>query len=141
MFDIVSFDFQIFCFVCICLVWTEASKYCLIIFGPQKMQFCTGLSTAMSKYLFLSCVSLVIILSMSLYCLWLGPVWPLSCLVAWSKCLASFSIYCWSIEYSIVSFIMYLLPWNSLHEKYSCKTLSYVTTCCWKSSSVSSRYC
>ena len=32
-------------YICICLVWTEFSKYCLVCFGYQKVHFCPGLDT------------------------------------------------------------------------------------------------
>ena len=43
LFVIVWYCYFSYLYICICLVWKEASKYCLVCFGYQKVHFCPGL--------------------------------------------------------------------------------------------------
>ena len=45
LFVIVWYCYFSYLYICICLVWKEASKYCLVCFGYQKVHFCSGLVT------------------------------------------------------------------------------------------------
>ena len=49
LFVIVWYCYFSYLYICICLVWKEASKYCLVCFGYQKVHFCPGLNDSSEK--------------------------------------------------------------------------------------------
>ena len=51
LFVIVWYCYFSYLYICICLVWKEASKYCLVCFGYQKVHFCPGLHSSSSSIL------------------------------------------------------------------------------------------